>query len=81
MKKKAEIHDIFEYGFAKKVVKDAPDLIKNLDKCAEILYNGREYRDIADVLFAISEAKIMLQLHYETYSKVVKTKGKRSGKK
>jgi len=80
MKKQADVHDLFEYSFAKRIVKDVPDLQKKLDLCTEILYNGREYRDIADILYSIQETKFVLQLHYETYSKIMKTKGMIHGK-
>lgn len=79
--KKADVHDLFEYSFAKKVLKDVPELQIKLDKCLELLYNGREYRDIADVIYSIQEAKFILNLHYETYSKIVETKGKLNGEK
>ena len=76
MKKNGDLHNLFEYSFAKRVVKDYPQLIEKLDKCAGILYNDMEYRDIANVLYAIHDAKLMLQLHYSSYKEVADKKGK-----
>ena len=74
--KKADIHNLYELQFAKKVVKELPEIIKKLDKIQGMLYNHIEYRDVADVLYAVNDAKTMLEIHYNVYKPVVERKGK-----
>ena len=76
MSKKAQVHNLYELQFAKKVVKDVPEILIKLDKIQEMLYNHTEYRDVADVLYAVNDAKTMLEIHLEVYRPVVERKGK-----
>lgn len=74
---KKNIHNLFEYQFAQKVVKEVPGILDALDRCQGICYNYIEYKDIANVMHSINEAKIMLEIHLETYRQVAMNKGKR----
>ena len=67
-----KVINLEEMILARKVVDDFPELIKDLDKCSEILYNNKTYLDIAKVLKQIEEAKIMLDLQLKVYTEVLK---------
>lgn len=69
------IVNLDEIRFAKKVVKDIPNVVKNLDKCIELLYNYSEYEDISKVLSEIYISKIMLSIFYEAYIIVLEENG------
>lgn len=75
MVSKSNIVNLDEIRFAKKVVKDIPNIVKNLDKCIELLYNYSEYEDISKVLSEIYISKVMLSIVYEAYIIVLEENG------
>jgi hypothetical protein len=77
-KKKAPIHNIYEYQFALQIVKDIDEVLIQLDKFRDILYNYNRYTEVKNIVDQIDESKIVLQLHYASYEEVVKTKGKQN---
>lgn len=64
-----------EIKLAKKIVQDFPDLLIKLDNCANLVYNGKDYIDIAKVLRQIDESKCMMELILETYRRVLEQNG------
>ncbi|PCI45916.1 MAG: hypothetical protein COB41_00570 [Proteobacteria bacterium] len=79
--KKDNVYNLYEYVFAKKVTKEVPGILLALDKMQLLCYDHMEYRDIANVMSSINEAKLMLELHLDAYKPVAEKKGKRDGKK
>ncbi|HEU0125427.1 MAG TPA: hypothetical protein VFQ56_03895 [Flavobacterium sp.] len=64
-----------EIKLAKKVVKEVPEIVNNIDKCINLLYNSREYADVTYSLQQLNESKIMLQIYLETYKLVLEQNG------
>lgn len=54
-----------EIILARRVVKDFPEAIQKLDTCINLIYNLKEYYDIAKVIQQAEESKIMMQLILE----------------
>lgn len=69
------VHNLYEYSFAKKVCEDVPTIIIQLEKAQTALYEYNHYKDVADVLWAINEAKIMLDIHFQVYNEIYNQKG------
>ncbi len=69
------VHNLYEYSFAKKVCEDVPGIMSKLDKAQSELYEFNHYKDVADVLWAINEAKVMLDIHYKIYSDIYNQRG------
>lgn len=59
----SKIHNLEEYMFAKKIV---------LDKCRELLYDHKQYRDVTNIIQEIEEVKMILGLSLEVYTEVLK---------
>lgn len=68
----SQLIDLDEARLASRIVKEFPEAIKKLDKCRELLYSHMDYLDIAMTVKQIEEAKIMMELHLEVYTKVLK---------
>lgn len=60
-----------EIKLAKQIVADFPQLIENLDKCTNLLYNGRAYYDVALVLNQIRDSKVMMEVLLNGYTQVL----------
>lgn len=74
--KKDNVHNLYEYQFAKKMVEEIPQILIDLDNCFDLLYNHIDYKDVLDVIYAMADAKFYLQLHYVAYKDVYDKKGK-----
>lgn len=61
----SNIINLEEIILAKKVVKDFPEAIQNLDICINLIYNKKEYYDISKVIQQIEESKFMMELILE----------------
>lgn len=57
-----------EIALAKKVTKEFPQAIQTLDKCYNLLYNNKDYIDIARVLREIENSKINMELILQLYT-------------
>ena len=66
-----KIHNLEEYAFAKKIVNEVPNILKEVDKCHELLYTHKDYIDVAKVLQQLEEAKIMLELTLDVYTQIL----------
>lgn len=73
----SKIYNLEEYAFAKKIVSDVPEALKNIDKCINLLYDHQEYIDVARALQQLDESRVMLELILETYTQVLSKGAKR----
>lgn len=68
----SKIHNLEEYMFAKKIVGEVPQVLNALDKCRELLYDHKQYRDVTNIIQEIEEVKMILGLSLEVYTEVLK---------
>lgn len=71
----SKLHYLYEYQFALKVTKEVPNAIENIDKCLKLLYDYKEYIDVAKSIKELEDSKAMLEIILETYKQLVKRKG------
>ena len=69
------IINLDEIRYAKKVIKDIPEILKILDKFNRMLYNYNEYSDVNIILEESSTSKLMLELILDAYKLVLKENG------
>jgi hypothetical protein len=67
-----------EIILARKIVREVPDVVKNLDKCIEMLYPNSHYYDIAKVILEMKDSKLMLEVTLEAYKIVLEQNGVKS---
>lgn len=68
-----------EIRLAKKIVKDVPNIINNLDKCLNLVYPySSEYIDAHNVMQQILDSRLMLEIIYEAYKIVLEEHGVKS---
>jgi len=79
--RKDNVYNLYEYVLAKRVTKEIPVILSELDEMQQVCYKYKEYRDIANIMHSINEAKGMLELHLKTYTSVANKKGTIDGKK
>lgn len=70
MTPKPNVHHLAEYGFAKQVVEEIPTIMMELEKVQSSLDKYNHYKDVADVLWAINDAKVVLEIHYNVYKEI-----------
>lgn len=71
----SKVHNLEELQFALRVSKDFPEAIKRIDNCQSLLYDYREYIDIAKILQQLEESKILMEVTYEVYKQIAAKKG------
>ena len=75
---KENIHDLSEFSFAKQIVEEIPKIMIELEKSQVNLYKFNHFTNVADVLYAINDAKTMLEIHYQVYKEIYEKKGQKS---
>ena len=70
MTPKPNVHHLAEYGFAKQVVEEIPLIMIELEKAQDTLSKYNHYKDVADVLWSINDAKVVLDIHFSVYKDV-----------
>lgn len=64
-----------EVRLAKKIVREIPGALIALDKCYQLVYSYGNYTDIAAVINEMIEARIMLELYLEVYTRFLQENG------
>lgn len=67
-----------EILLARRIVREVPDVVKNLDKCIDLLYNSSHYYDVAKVILEMKDSKLMLEVTLEAYKIVLEQNGVKS---
>jgi|CXWL01.1.fsa_nt_gi uncharacterized protein (DUF1015 family) len=70
MTPKPNVHHLAEYGFAKQVVEEIPEIMIELERTQAKLYKYNHYKDVADILWAINDAKVVLDIHFSVYKDI-----------
>lgn len=70
----SKIINFEEIKLAKRVVKDFPGAIQKLDICLNMLYDNKEYFDIANVIQQMEESKYLMELTLDVYSQILEGK-------
>jgi uncharacterized protein (DUF1015 family) len=71
------IHNLAEYAFAKQVVEEIPQIIFELERTQASLYKYNHYKDVADVLWSINDAKVVLDIHFSLYKDIYDKKAQK----
>lgn len=69
MTKLIHLEDI---ALARRVIKDYPAAIQKLDNCIKLLYDNKEYIDIATSINQLHESKYMMELTLEAYKEYLR---------
>ena len=75
----SDVHNIYEYAYAKKMTTEIPKIIEMLENMQSELYKYMEYRPISVLKWNITEILIDLECSYHIYKKIYDSKGKSSG--
>lgn len=67
--------DFEEIKLAKRIVKDAPNIIRILDNCQKALYPYREYIDAYEALSQLHNSQIMLEIYLKAYELLLEQNG------
>ena len=70
------IHSLNEYKQAKIMNKDMEEILIILDKFYVSMYNYSKYRDVAECLFAVSEAGFMIELRHINNKRILDKKAR-----
>jgi hypothetical protein len=70
------IHNLDEYRLAKMVAKDYPKALKNIDKSLEMLYNYKNYVDVAMCINQLYDSKHMMEITLNVCKHVLKNNGR-----
>lgn len=68
----SKIIHLEEIVLARRVVRDYPGAIQKLDNCLNLLYDSKEYIDIATSINQLRESKYMMELTLEVYTEFLK---------
>lgn len=68
----SKIIHLEEILLARRVVRDYPGAIQKLDNCIKMLYDNKEYIDIATSINQLRESKYMMEITLEVYTEYLK---------
>ena len=74
--KRPELYSLHEFQFAKQVNEELPKILVILDNFQSKLYPYMHYHDVAQINYAINDAKAMFDVYLESYREVLEKKGK-----
>jgi hypothetical protein len=61
-----------DIALARRVTRDYPGAIQKLDNCIKLLYDSKEYIDIATSINQLYESKYMMELTLEAYKEYLR---------